>query len=183
MRQDERELFRELYEQYLVPLKKFAVRQGVEFDEIEDLVHETVITYYERYSLELPEKVKTVLLIRILRSKWVDGNRKKRCHKTFSMDAEEANRMVQQELLAIGQPSLSMEQGLIDRELYGEVREIIKGMKKDWRDVLLLRVIEERTTEEICGLLEIPGTVFRSRLSRARNELKKKLKLAGILTH
>lgn len=58
-------LFEALYREYLVPLKKYAYRIGVGYDDIEDMVHEAFIEYYKRYSLDLDHKVKLVLLIRI----------------------------------------------------------------------------------------------------------------------
>ena len=57
-------LFEALYREYLVPLKKYAYRIGVGYDDIEDMVHEAFIEYYKRYSLDLDHKVKLVLLIR-----------------------------------------------------------------------------------------------------------------------
>lgn len=56
-------LFEALYREYLVPLKKYAYRIGVGYDDIEDMVHEAFIEYYKRYSLDLDHKVKLVLLI------------------------------------------------------------------------------------------------------------------------
>ena len=47
-------LFEALYREYLVPLKKYAYRIGVGYDDIEDMVHEAFIEYYKRYSLDLP---------------------------------------------------------------------------------------------------------------------------------
>ena len=46
-------LFEALYREYLVPLKKYAYRIGVGYDDIEDMVHEAFIEYYKRYSLDL----------------------------------------------------------------------------------------------------------------------------------
>lgn len=54
-------------------------------------------------------------------------------------------------------------------------------LKKDWRDVIILRIIQELSTEETCEILKIPGTVCRSRLSRARKELRKRIIEAGLL--
>lgn len=51
-------LFEALYREYLVPLKKYAYRIGVGYDDIEDMVHEAFIEYYKRYSLDLDHKVK-----------------------------------------------------------------------------------------------------------------------------
>lgn len=68
MQQEETLLLQAMYEEYLIPLKKFAAKLGVKIEDIEDLVHETFIEYYMRYPLDLPDKVRTVMLIRILRS-------------------------------------------------------------------------------------------------------------------
>ena len=69
---------------------------------------------------------------------------------------------------------------MLDKELYRSIWNIIKDMKRDWRDVIILRLIEGLTTEETCELLDISGTVCRSRLSRAKKNLRKRLKDAGI---
>lgn len=175
MRQDEHILLEGLYTEYLVPLEKYAAKIGVLDDEIEDIVHETIIEYYERYQLDLPSKIKTVLLIRILRSRWADGNRKKSLYQFLRMDDPEDEQEILRKLMASGTMQEILEQEILDRELYSELWEVIKNVKKIWRDVLVLRVIEERSTEETCRILKIPGTVCRSRLSRAKKELKKRL--------
>ena len=43
MRQEERRLLKELYEDYSVPLKRFAASIGVHYDDIEDIVHDTIM--------------------------------------------------------------------------------------------------------------------------------------------
>ena len=80
MQQRDAELLRALYENYLIPLKKYAVKIGVDCDYIEDMVHETFLEYYSRYSLEFGDRQKRVLLTMILRCRWIDYCRKnKRC--------------------------------------------------------------------------------------------------------
>lgn len=86
MQQEETLLLQAMYEEYLIPLKKFAAKLGVKIEDIEDLVHETFIEYYMRYPLDLPDKVRTVMLIRILRSKWIDGNRRMRGREILRID-------------------------------------------------------------------------------------------------
>lgn len=79
-------LFEALYREYLVPLKKYAYRIGVGYDDIEDMVHEAFIEYYKRYALDLDHKVKLVLLIRILRSKWIDNRRQMRRREMLHLE-------------------------------------------------------------------------------------------------
>jgi RNA polymerase sigma-70 factor (ECF subfamily) len=56
-----------------------------------------------------------------------------------------------------------------------EIREALDALPLEQRTVLLLAVVEGFTCQEIAGILEVPiGTVM-SRLSRARQELRKSL--------
>ena len=137
-------LFEALYREYLVPLKKYAYRIGVGYDDIEDMVHEAFIEYYKRYALDLDHKVKLVLLIRILRSKWIDNRRQMR----------------RREMLHLEDP---------------DAEEEIMNLLLDWRDVLILRVLEGLTAEEACAVLKIKSTVCCTRLYRAKAELQKRV--------
>ena len=180
MQQDECRLLQEMYEEYLVPLKKYAAKLGVKIDDIEDLVHETFLEYFDRYPLDWPAKLRTSMLIRILHSRWLDLNRKNRRFETVSYDDPEGQVQITQASLASGEAVNLLDQEVLDKELYRSIWNIIKDMKRDWRDVIILRLIEGLTTEETCELLEISGTVCRSRLSRAKKNLRKRLKDAGI---
>lgn len=69
----------------------------------------------------------------------------------------------------------SVEALLRRKETREMVRKAIVGLPGDYRDVLLLRDIEEFDTQETANILEItPGTV-KTRLHRARAALKKLL--------
>ena len=180
MQQDECRLLQEMYEEYLVPLKKYAAKLGVKIDDIEDLVHETFLEYFDRYPLDWPAKLRTSMLIRILHSRWLDLNRRNRRCETVSYDDPAGAVQITQASLASGEAVNLLDQEVLDKELYRSIWNIIKDMKRDWRDVIILRLIEGLTTEETCELLDISGTVCRSRLSRAKKNLRKRLKDAGI---
>ena len=49
-------------------------------------------------------------------------------------------------------------------------------MSAEHRAVLLLREFENLSYEEIAGVLDVPRGTVESRLHRARNELREKLK-------
>ena len=127
-------LFEALYREYLVPLKKYAYRIGVGYDDIEDMVHEAFIEYYKRYSLDLDHKVKLVLLIRILRSKWIDNRRQMRRREMLHLEDPDAEEEIMN-LLLEGEIGIQLlDQEVIDRDIYWNVWKIVKSMKKDWRD-------------------------------------------------
>lgn len=183
MQQDEYKLLQEMYEEYLIPLKKYAAKLGVLYDDIEDLVHETFLEYFERYPLDWPAKLKTSMLVRILRSRWADSNRRKRRCEMVSLSDPAVRPLITRELLENGEAMDILDREVIDKELYRSVWNIVKEMKHDWRDVIILRLIEGLTTEETCDLLGISGTVCRSRLSRGKKDLQKRLRQAKIFDH
>ena len=168
-------LFEALYREYLVPLKKYAYRIVVGYDDIEDMVHEAFIEYYKRYSLDLDHKVKLVLLIRILRSKWIDNRRQMRRREMLHLEDPDAEEEIMN-LLLEGEIGIQLlDQEVIDRDIYWNVWKIVKSMKKDWRDVLILRVLEGLTAEEACAVLKIKSTVCCTRLYREKAELQKRV--------
>ncbi len=177
MQQDETRLLQELYEEYLVPLKKVAVKIGIETDDIEDLVQETFIEFYVRYPLNLPPRVKTVMLNRILRSRWIDGKRKLRRREVLRIDDPDDEQPITKALLDNDDLLGLLDQEVQEKELYHAIRECIRKMKQDWRDVIILRIIEGLSTEETCKVLGISDTVCRTRLSRAKKDLRRRLEI------
>lgn len=175
MEQEESSLFQELYESHLVSLKKFAVSLGIGYDDVEDVVHDTLLTYYDKYPLDWSDKQKKAMLVRILCSKRVDRIRKNSRYADVSIDEPEDEAVLITKI--IERDALSK---IMEDETCQEIRQIIREMKKDWRDVVILYIVEERSIKEICTTLGISGTVCRSRITRARKELKQKLKEIGI---
>lgn len=175
MGQDERRLLKALYENYLVPLKKLAAKSGIDYDDIEDVVHDTILTYYDRYPLDWADKQKRAMLVRILYSKRVDIYRKRlHCTEVSIEDAEEeiltVKRLTETDTLT----------RVVDSETYREVRKLINELQKDWRDVIILHIVDDRPISEVCEILEISGVACRSRIKRARRYLKDELKDLGL---
>ena len=55
------------------------------------------------------------------------------------------------------------------------VMTAIHDLQPKYREVILLRDVQQLTYEEIEQVLNIPGGTVRSRINRARNALKEKL--------
>ena len=72
--------------------------------------------------------------------------------------------------------SLDMRQDMFKYLIGDEVTRAINQLAVDFRTVILLSDVEDFTYEEIAKILDVPIGTVRSRLHRARNELKKKLK-------
>lgn len=171
MEQEKSRQFEDLYNKYLVPLKKLAVCIGVGYDDIEDIVHDTMLTYLERYPMDWSDKQKKAMLAKILRSKKIDTFRKSSHCTEIKVDDTEDVYLVMMRL--IEKDTLTY---VTENETYREVLNQVNSMKKDWRDVMILHIVEDRPIKEVCQILDIPETVCRSRLSRARKHLREVLK-------
>ena len=71
---------------------------------------------------------------------------------------------------------LDLREELFDKMLGDEVTVAINSLPIDFRTVVLLCDIEGFTYEEIAKIIDVPIGTVRSRLFRARNMLKEKLK-------
>ena len=56
-----------------------------------------------------------------------------------------------------------------------ETRNLVKNLDKDLREIVVLYYFEEFSVKEISKMIKIPEGTVKSRLSRARKELEKKL--------
>ena len=61
---------------------------------------------------------------------------------------------------------------MLRQERVNLVRAAIQILSEDHRTILVLREMQERSYEDIAEILEISIGTVRSRLSRARNQLK-----------
>ncbi|MEZ6196510.1 MAG: sigma-70 family RNA polymerase sigma factor [Planctomycetota bacterium] len=67
------------------------------------------------------------------------------------------------------------EAALLSRERQQRLVDALDMLVPDFREIILLRDVESRSYEEIAELLEIPVGTVRSRLHRARLELKARM--------
>ena len=61
---------------------------------------------------------------------------------------------------------------MLRRERVAMVRDALQTLTEDHRSILVLREMQEHSYEDISEILEISIGTVRSRLSRARNQLK-----------
>ena len=169
--QEEDLLINAIYKDYGKLLKKLAINNGVELDDVEDLIQDTIVSYYLAYDLTLPENEKLALLGRILINKSRDIYRRNAHYQTVGLNTEED----EIEFLKGHFLPDSALQSLMQDEYYRAVRKCILGMRKIWRDVIILHIIEGRPEREVAKLLDISETACRARISRARKYLREAL--------
>ena len=145
--------FEQLFERYRNPVYGFFRRRLPEIHRAEDMAQETFIVVLrgsERY--EQRAKFRTYLYAIALKLLWTERRKELR------------------------EPESSMDPAEVRTEndsLTGTwIRDALERLDADHREVLMLREYEQLSYEEIAELLQIPVNTVRSRLFRARGELK-----------
>ena len=74
--------------------------------------------------------------------------------------------------LEVADPADAVDEPMLRQERVNRVRAAIQILSEGHRTILVLREMQERSYEDIAEILEISIGTVRSRLSRARNQLK-----------
>lgn len=167
------ELLQAMYEEYQRVLCKIALNSGVPYGDVDDIVQETFLAYYNHYPLDWEPNQKKAMLTRIVKNKSIDYFRKNGHIDYVSMDYEEYK--TEREVLTkcVMKDTLDC---ILEDESCRELQEAIKHMKKDWSDLALLLFVEGREVSEVCQILDISEAACRMRMSRIRKYLKGWLK-------
>jgi len=167
-----------IFEDELLPhidaLKTFAFHLSYNEDDANDLVQETymkALRFIDKYIEGTNAKA---WLFKILKNAYINEYRKKsKRPKKVDFedivsyhDSDDAGR----------QGYLDLREELFDSMMGDEVTTAINALPIDFRTVILLCDVEGFTYEEISKIIDVPIGTVRSRLFRARNMLKEKLK-------
>jgi RNA polymerase sigma-70 factor (ECF subfamily) len=145
--------FEEIFNRYRNPVFGFFKRRLNNPGRSEDLAQETfviIIRGTERY--EPLAKLRTYIYAIALKQLWSERRQEIRAGRIAAEPVETSHE---------SDPSTSM-----------WIREALSQLDDDHREVLMLREYEELSYEEIAEVLAVPINTVRSRLSRARGELR-----------
>lgn len=162
------EAFRSMYKHYL-PLLKIIARKKVPADDVEDIVQDVFLSYFLHYSMDKPESEIGPLLVRMTYNRCADYNRKNQRHPVTYYDPV---LMWEDTYLTEDQCDKDALRILLEKEEYKQVLDILDLMKKDWSQIFLLYVIEERPMSEVSEILGISEGACRTRMTRGRKFLK-----------
>lgn len=170
MQRNKDELLRAMYEEYQGVLRRVARKAGVPSNDVEDVLQETFLAYYHHYSLTWKPSRKKAMLMKILKNKCADHFRRSKRQECVSIDAEDFD---ESEILTEYVMKDSLEYVVLD-EINKAIREDIFSMKKEWKDIAVMGLVEERPLTEICEILELEYSVCKMRLSRIRKYLRER---------
>ncbi|MEY8356548.1 sigma-70 family RNA polymerase sigma factor [Lachnospiraceae bacterium 54-53] len=168
--EDENLLLQSIYGEYQGLLRRIAKTLNVPDMELDDVVQETFISYFENYSLSWTETRKKGMLIKILKRKSIDCLRKNGHYEKVSLDEEDAVNEVAMLTRFVVTDPLDV---ILGEEALLKITREISNMREEWKEMAVLYFLEQLTIPEICEMLGIPGMVCRSRIYRTRVCLKK----------
>jgi RNA polymerase sigma-70 factor, ECF subfamily len=82
--------------------------------------------------------------------------------------------VAEMQLVASGGAGMSPEQSAVDEDERGMLRRLIDGLPEELRRPLVLSSVEEMTSREVAEVMGIPEGTVRTRVMRARTELRRR---------
>jgi len=176
--QEDRIRYDRVFEKELLPhidaLSTFAFHLTLNEDDADDLVQETYLKAYRFIDKYLEGTNAKAWLFKILKNAYINEYRRK-SKAPAHVDYEDIVGYQDSEDSAIGEFT-DLREELFNHMMGDEVTNAINSLPVDFRTVILLCDVEGFTYEEIAKILDVPIGTVRSRLFRARNVLKDKLK-------
>lgn len=170
------------------PLYHYAVRLTRNETEAEDLVQETFLRAYRFWHRYEPGTNCKAWLFRILKNVYINHYRKdQKAPRSIDFDTLEDQRyetMIQEQFLRKdGQP----ERQLLERDLKGEIAKAVISIPPEYREAVLLCLVEGYSYQEAADILGVAIGTIMSRVYRGRRLLMTRLveyaTLMGYLTH
>ena len=170
----EKRIFNDELFPHLEPLKTFAFHLTYNDQDAEDLVQETYLKAHKFIDRYVEGTNAKAWLFKILKNAYINEYRKK-SKRPIKVDYEDIISFQESEDAAT-QANSDLREDLFKDRMGDEVTIALNSLPVDFRTVILLCDIEEFTYEEISKIIDVPIGTVRSRLFRARNMLKEKLK-------
>ncbi len=167
-----------IFNQDFMPLMdaayNFAFRLTLDEDDAKDLVQDTYMKAFRFITSFQRGTNAKAWLFRILKNSFINEYRKK-SKQPSKVDYQEIEQIYNSEDTPVSLTTdlrVDVLQGMIG----DEVANALNSLAVDFRTVIILCDIEGFTYEEMAKILDIPIGTVRSRLHRARNILKEKLR-------
>jgi RNA polymerase sigma-70 factor, ECF subfamily len=163
MRANNRQSFADLYERYKTSIYRYCLRMLADRAAAEDATHETFLKMFSNAgTVQHPQALQAWLLSTARNEVMMFFRRQKR-NGTYSDD------------------DVWSEQTPLDMAISSETTELVQGLlrqlKPEYREVLVLREYEQLSYAEIASITGDTESSVKSRLFKARKALTEKLKL------
>jgi RNA polymerase sigma-70 factor (ECF subfamily) len=147
-------------------------------EEARDLAQETFLRAFQNIDRFRGDATLKTWIYRIAinqaRNRWRWWRRRRR-DVTVSLDATDDQREKPLAATLPSDDSPNPEQETLAREREGQLREALSGLRRSYRETVILRDVEGFSYEEIAATLQISIGTVKSRISRGRMELRRTL--------
>ena len=147
-------------------------------EEARDLTQETFLRAFQSINRFRGDSTLKTWIYRIAinqaRNRWRWWRRRRR-DATVSLDATDDQRETPLAATLPNAHSLNPEQETLARERELQLRDALLSLRRSYREAVILRDVEGFSYEEIAAALQISIGTVKSRISRGRLELRKKL--------
>ena len=147
-------------------------------EEARDLTQETFLRAFQSICRFRGDSSLRTWLYRIAinqaRNRWRWWRRRRR-DMTLSLDATDDQREQPLSATLASAASASPENEAEAKEREGQLREALNGLRRSYREAVVLRDVEGFSYDEIAVMLQISIGTVKSRISRGRLELRRKL--------
>lgn len=167
---------------FLQQLYNYAYYLTKDDDDANDLVQDTFIKAFRFMDNFQDGTNEKAWLFKIMKNGFINDYRRKTnkpVHFSFDTIYEQGDSEDSDDLNEIADKDYIQTTDAYKGLIGDEVTRALESLQSDYRQIILLADIEEFSYEELSEILEIPIGTVRSRLFRARNLLKDKLKAYG----
>ncbi|MEZ4900652.1 MAG: sigma-70 family RNA polymerase sigma factor [Spirosomataceae bacterium] len=169
------EIFNREFMPHINSMYNFAFRLTMDEDDANDLVQDTYLKAFRFISSFEQGTNAKAWLFRILKNSFINDYRK-RSKEPSKVDYQEVETTYNSEDAAEVDRTTDLRVESVQDMIGDEVANALNSLPIDFRTVIILCDIEGFTYEEMAKILDIPIGTVRSRLHRARNLLKDKLR-------
>lgn len=168
------ESFGFLMERYQGQLFHYIRRIGqLSKEDTEDLLQEVFIKIYQKIN-EYDNRLKfSSWAYRVAHNHAIDHFRRAKARpRTDALEENEWEKLIS--------ASVQMEKKIADKDCIQKIKKCIEAMPINYREVLILRFIEEKEYEEIMDILKKPKGTVATLINRGKEMLAKKMKEKNI---
>lgn len=163
--------FAQLVERYEDRVYGLCLRMSNDREEAKDLAQEAFFKAWRGLRFYKAEAGFSTWLYRLTTNVCIDHLRQAKRRSAISLTASDEEAVE----FDVEDPSPTPEEQLQDQMRKQAVEQAMARLEEEFRLVLTLRVIEERSYDEIAEILDLKVGTVKSRLARAREKLKKLL--------
>ncbi|HEY3376505.1 MAG TPA: sigma-70 family RNA polymerase sigma factor [Armatimonadota bacterium] len=165
--------FRQLFDRHSPLVYRVAYRMVGHPEDAADLTQDVFVRAYERLSTLQHGQAFQAWVTRLTVNMVRDHQRRRRIDTTpWDISSPEAEEVIERSLPSSDPP---LDQRLMTHELSQQIQDALLRLSPEHRAVIILHHLENVPVEDMSATLQVPVGTIKSRLARARAELRRRL--------